>query len=460
MRSRLLLVLAGVVALVLVVHDVPLARHLERVERDRLVTQLQRDAFILAGRAEESIEDGVASEDNALRLVVTRYSREEDVRVVIVDATGEGVVASDADAIGEDFSNRPEIATVLDIGDPQVGERFSNTLGDDLFFVSVPILSGDAVIGAVRLTAPERTVSDRVAGQVRGIVAVALISMLIAVAVAWLLAASLTRPLTRLRLATEKLAAGDLTSRADESDGPGEIRALALSFNTMAERLSQLVDRQRGFAGTASHQLRTPLTALRLRLEQLGAHTADDPTAHEALDLALIETDRLHRMIEGLLALTRAEDAAAGTVEIDLAAVARARVEHWRPLAEEQGVQIRSEVVGRVPVTAIEGAVEQIVDNLIDNALDVSAPGSEISVTLEVGDRLVELHVVDEGPGMSEDDRRRAFDRFWRGPHAAPGGSGLGLAIVDQLIGASGGSASLDEAPSGGIDAVVRFRVP
>ena len=454
----MLLALAGVVALVLIVHDVPLARHLERVERDRLVTSLQRDAFILAGRAEEAIEEDPASTDNALRLIVRRYSQEEDVRVVIVDDDASAVVASDAATVGEDFSNRPEIETVLEVGDPQFGDRFSNTLGEDLFFVAVPILSGDEVIGAVRLTAPAQTVSDRVDGQVRGILAVALISLFIAGGVAWLLAASLARPLTRLRLTTERLANGDLDTRADEDAGPGEVRALAVSFNSMAERLSQLVERQRAFAGTASHQLRTPLTALRLRLEQLGAQVGQDDPAQEAVDAALAETDRLHRMIEGLLALTRAEDAAAALVDVDAAAIVRERVEHWSPLAEERDVAIRSASADRVEVRAIDGAVEQILDNYIDNALEVSPRGSEIVVSVERRDRSVEVHVVDQGPGLSDAERRDAFDRFWRGPDAVPGGTGLGLAIVQQLATASGAQAELREAPTGGVDAVVRFR--
>ena len=299
--------------------------------------------------------------------------------------------------------------------------------------------------------------SERTNERVRGLFVVALISLVMAVAVAWLFAQSVSRPLRRLQGATQHLAGGDLATRAELDEGPPEVRDLAVSFNSMAARLQALVERQRAFAGTASHQLRTPLTALRLRLEQLGSgELSDDATRH--LDAALSETDRLHRMIEGLLALSRAEDAAAGPVEIDLADVARDRVAHWEPLAAERNVGLTLLAPFHAPVFAVPGAAEQIVDNLVDNALDVSPLGATLRLSVVERGESYELHVIDEGPGLTQVDRQRAFDRFWRGEQAVPGGTGLGLAIVRQLATAGGGDAELREAPTGGVDAAVRFR--
>lgn len=463
MRNRLLLVMVGVVALVLAIHDIPLANHLERVERDRLVTKYERDAFILAGRAEEALEAGDADTDAGLNAIVVRYASEEDVEVVVTDADGIGVISSDTDKLGADLTNRDEIVRALTDGDPQTGERFSETLGGDLFFVAVPVLSGIDRVGAVRISAPEAIVTDRVNGRIRGLLFVALLSLAIASVVAWLFARSVSRPLGRLHGATDRLAAGDLSSRADVDTGPDEVRDLAASFNSMADRLEQLVDRQRAFAGTASHQLRTPLTALRLRLEQLAmevdAAPDTDPVIGATVDDALVETDRLHRMIEGLLALSRAEDAAAGPVRTDIGAVLRDRADYWRPLAEESGVSIDVAAPTGIEADAVPGGVEQIVDNLVDNALEVSPPGSRLVLSVGIVDGKAELHVIDEGPGLSADDRERAFERFWRAHGAPTGGSGLGLAIVEQLAEAGGGTAELRAAPSGGVDAVVRFRL-
>ncbi len=459
MRTRLLLVLVGVVAIVLLVHDVPLARHLERVERDRLTTGLERDAFILAGRAEEALEAGTTGSDPVIRAIVARYNAEEGVDVAIVDVDLVGVVGSDGGVVGEDYSNRPEIQRAM-TGAPETGERFSRTLGEDLFFVAVPVLSGDDVVGVVRLSAPERVVADRVDGKVRGLAIVAGISLLIAMAVAWLFARSVTRPLHDLESVTHRLASGDLAARANDSDGPPEVRGLADSFNSMAIRLQRLVDQQRSFAGDASHQLRTPLTALRLRLEQAAMSVAAGDPATEPIEEALNETERLRRMIEGLLVLSRAEHAAVAIAEVDLPAVARERAEYWLPLAQERAVDIVVDAADAVTVRAVSGGVEQIIDNLVDNALEVSPEGGTVRIVVEAGDRDATLHVLDEGPGLTDEQLERAFERFWRPEGAAAGGTGLGLAIVQQLANTGGGAASLRRAPSGGLDAVVTFRSP
>ncbi len=457
MRNRLLLLFVGVVALVLLVHDVPLARHLREVEQDRLTTALERDAFTLAGRAEEALEAGTAREDADLQQLVTEYAATQNVRVVIVDVDAGVVSASRVSDVSEDYSNRPEIVSALS-GRPSTGQRFSDTLSGNLFYVAVPVLSGDRVVGSVRLSAPARVVSDRIGDQERGLVLVALISLLIASAVAWWFATTVTRPIRRLQATTQTLASGDLTTRASDDDGPPEVRDLAVSFNAMAARLQQLVERQRAFAGTASHQLRTPLTALRLRLEQLASASEHDPTSSRYVDAAIEETDRLHRMIEGLLALSRAEQNAGSAGPVDLVAIVRDRVAHWEPLAAERGVTIEVGLPPDARSIAVGGAVEQIVDNLVDNALDVSPVDSTLRLVVNAAGDLYELHVIDAGPGLSLADREAAFERFWRGTRAAAGGSGLGLAIVRQLAEAGGGAARLADAQGGGLDAVVTFR--
>ncbi len=466
MRLRLIAAVVGIVALVLLVHDVPLAGHLERVERDRLVTKLERDAFILAGRAEEELEAGTLSEDPVLMRLVAEYSSIEDVRVVVVDDQARGMLGSEPDrTIGVNFSNRPEILRALD-GISNSGERASTTLGEDLFFVAVPVLSGDTVSGAVRFTAPERTVSERTSVRVRQLFVVAGISLLIAMAVAWLLSSMILGPLSRLRRATQGLAAGDLSTRANVDDGPPELRDLGSSFNTMAAQLQQMVERQRAFAGTASHQLRTPLTALRLQLEQLEGELEGQPAPSGRVEGAIAECDRLHRMIEGLLALSRTEGAGVVAVETDLVDIVERRVDQWKALAEERGVTLAMEIEAHDHVRAIPGSVEQIIDNLIDNALDFSPERSTLTIAVRTGPvaergagsgQTVALHVIDEGPGLSDEDREQAFDRFWRGAGTTTGGSGLGLAIVEQLAQAAGGSARLDRSARGGVDAVVTF---
>ena len=455
MRTRLIAVLVSVVVLVLAVQDIPLASHLRSVERDRLVTRLERDAFVLAGRVEELLEAGGTGNTDRLESLVERYEITEDVRVVVVDVAGSAVLGPTFD-VGENFTNRPEILDAL-AGRPVTGERVSTTLGTDLFYVAVPVISGDTTVGAVRITAPASTISGAVNSRLAGLGAVVLISVVIAVIAAFALAGAITRPITRLTATTRRLAAGDLSDRADEDSGPPEVRSLARSFNTMVGRLEQMVDRQRGFAGTASHQLRTPLTALRLRLES--AAVADEQQLGDHLEAALAETDRLGRIIEGLLVLSRAEGAEVTLESSDVRAVIRERCEHWEPLADEHEVRLVV-AIDDAPmwVLVVPTALEQIIDNYIDNALDVAPRGSTITVGAEPVDDGVEIRVRDEGPGLSAEERAEAFGRFWRAEGANPGGTGLGLAIVRQLAESCSGRAELRHGPDGGIDAVVFLR--
>ena len=455
MRTRLIAVLVGVVVLVLAVQDIPLASYLRSVERDRLVTRLERDAFVLAGRVEEVLEFGGTGNTDRLESLVERYETTEDVRVVVIDVAGAAVLGPSFD-VGEDFTNRPEILDAL-AGRPVTGERVSTTLGTDLFYVAVPVISGNTTVGAVRITAPASTISGAVNSRLAGLGAVVLISVVIAVIAAFALAGAITRPITRLTATTRRLAAGDLSDRADEDSGPPEVRSLARSFNTMVGRLEQMVDRQRGFAGTASHQLRTPLTALRLRLES--AAVADEQQLGDHLEAALAETDRLGRIIEGLLVLSRAEGADVTLERSDARAVIRERCEHWEPLADEH--EVRLVVViddALMSVLVVPTALEQIIDNYIDNALDVAPRGSTITVGAEPVDDGMEIRVRDEGPGLSAEERAEAFGRFWRAEGANPGGTGLGLAIVRQLAESSGGRAELRQASDGGLEAVVFLR--
>lgn len=459
MRWRLAAALVGIVALVLAVQDVPLAFHLERVERDRLETGLERDAYVLAGRAEDVLEGSTSARQAGLDDVVADYRSRTGATVVITDSSGRAVAAgAPGAAVGDSYANRPEIAAAL-AGRFETGERESRTLGEPLVYVALPVRSGDAILGAVRLAYPASVIDDRVAARLRTLVVAAVVSLGAALVVAVALSATIAHPLRRLRSATDALAAGDLASRAPTDSGPPELRALAASFDTMAGRIEQMIAAQRAFAGDASHQLRTPLTALRLRIDQAAALVDGDPAAaRQRLDAASGEIDRLARLTDGLLSLSRA-DADADVVIVDIAVTARERAGEWRSLADESGIALVVDAPATAPALAVAGAAEQIVDNYVDNALDVAPAGSTLRIAVEPGRDSVELHVIDEGPGLGDEQRARAFDRFWQAG-SGQGGTGLGLAITHRLATASGAQVELRRAPTGGIDAVATFRAP
>lgn len=459
MRWRLVAVLVGLTAVVLLVQDIPLAIYLRGTEENRIITELQRDAFVIAGRSQEALATQPDQTSSELTSMVTAYSQAEDSDVVIINKNGVLIASSEPGAeLGRSFESRPEIQAALS-GETTNGERDSTTLGTRILYVAVPVLSGPNTLGAVRLTFPAEQLDARVNDRVRGITVVALLTLLVSIVIAFLLAGTITRPLRRLQLATAELASGDLTARADTRQGAPELKALAADLNTMANRLDHLVEAQKSFAGDASHQLRTPLTGLRLRLDEAAESLETDPlAAAESLDSAREETERLQHIIDGLLRLARAEGTGADCISVDLGEIVADRIEVWRPLAEEHRVEITYEGPPSASVKIIPGGAEQIVDNYVDNALSVSPPDTTIIVSIEVSDHeYVTLRVQDSGPGLTSEQRARAFDRFWRGRKDNQG-TGLGLAIVSQLADASGAAVQLRESPTGGIEAVAMFR--
>ena len=458
MKWRLMTALMSVTLLVLLVQDVPLGFYLQQVEHDRVITALERDSFVLAGRSVDALATETPTDDANLTSISRAYRDAGGARVIITNKNGTVVATSDADqgSSGDNYSSRQEIQDAL-AGRISTGHRFSATLNQELLYVAVPVLSGESVEGVVRLTYPDQAVTDAVSGQLWILSLVILVAIVFAGLVGYVVSITVTRRIRRLQEATEALAEGDLAIRADESAGAPELRALAQSFNDMAARLESLIMQQRTFAADASHQLRTPLTALRLRLERAHDLLETDPAgAADRLAAAEAEADRLGNLIEGLLLLSRTEASTAPLLEVDLAPITNERVDHWRALAAEHGVtlQYRGPVTARI--WAVASAAEQIIDNYLDNALVVAPRNSRIELRITESAELTTIHVQDEGPGLSPRDCERAFDRFWRGKSDKTG-SGLGLAIVAQLALASRGHVALTPRPEGGLDASASF---
>ncbi|MFD8868184.1 sensor histidine kinase [Streptomyces sp. NPDC059590] len=444
MTRRLLFSYLGLALLVLAGLEIPLGVIYARAEVSRASQIVERDASMLAEVTEENIERGNL---DALPDVIGDYATRTGGRVVVTDRTGIVLADSRTQAgTGTDLSGEPDIARALR-NEPTV------VAGDDVLSATMPGASGTTIRGALRLTYPMAEVTARV-HRIWGALALAGASILAGVAlVAFTLARWITRPLRTLEAATAQLADGHLANPPDTSTGPPELRRLAASFTHTATRLQHLLEAQHAFASEASHQLKTPLTALRLRLENFEPYL--DPRAHGSLEESVGEVERLGRMVQGLLALARLENAATTAEPVDLDAVLTERAAMWEPLAAEQHVAVSITGVPAGRVWAIPGALEQIIDNLVANALRVSPPGTTIALARTPG---AELHIVDQGPGMSASDRERAFDRFWRASDTHHDGTGLGLPIVRHLVHASGGEITLHDAPGGGLDARVHLR--
>ncbi|MGW0419577.1 sensor histidine kinase [Streptomyces sp. NPDC003015] len=290
--------------------------------------------------------------------------------------------------------------------------------------------------------------------------ALAVLVLAAAAAIGAYAARRITAPLRELNSMASKFSDGDLTARSPVT-GPPETQTLARTLNQGAERLDTLVASQRIFVADASHQLRTPLTALRLSLDNI-ADAVDDEFVREDVEQATAEVVRMSRLVNGLLVLARAEAKVAAAEPLPLRDIVDERLTVWRPAADERGVTIalRGSVVDDRPsVLAGPGHLDQVLDNVLSNALEVSPDGGRITVEVECRADRVVLSVLDEGPGMSDADKSRAFDRFWRGQGlTGRSGSGLGLAVVKQLVTDDGGTVTLADAPGGGLKVEISLR--
>ena len=444
MTKRLLLGYLTITMLVLVLLEVPLALFYSQRELDRLTTGVERDATVIASIYEDVLQTRQTPDPRPAAL----YTARTGARVVVTDARGIALIDTEQ-AVPRDFSTRPEIAAAL-TGRRAAGTRSSATLGSDFVYVAIPVTSSGVVHGTVRLTLATSHVDSHIHRFWLGLALIAATVLALMTLVGLVIAHGVTLPIRRLQTQAARFAHGDLSPDEQVTKGPAELRELSDTMSMMAVRLAALIDEQRAFVADASHQLRTPLTALRLRLENLQARLPDADAAE--LDHAIDETSRLAALVSDLLQLARADHGQA-PVPTDLAEVARQRVDTWSALAESRNVVLRL-VGGDEPVTVMAqaGAIEQILDNTLDNALTVLADGGEVTVSVLSGATVHRLIVADNGPGLSDDDKERATRRFWRAADAVPGaGTGLGLAIASALAQASGGGLTLADAQPHGL---------
>jgi signal transduction histidine kinase len=303
-----------------------------------------------------------------------------------------------------------------------------------------------ATIGTVALSRSAAPVNHRVAVLWILIGGVSTAGLLAAAKVATTMARWVSRPLSSLGAAAQRLGDGALDTRSPAGDGPTEIRMLATNFNTMAARLEALVHGHQATMADVSHQLRTPLAALQLRLDLL-AQDAGEPIAEE-LAGAQDEIARLTRMVNGLLAVARAENVTTTPVRVAVDTVITDRTAAWRPAAEEREITLTTPTLEPVRAALSEGHLEQILDNLLANALEAVPAGGSVWVTGSEAGARARIVVADDGPGMKPEQQQAAFKRF---ATATPGGTGLGLAIVHRLVTSNGGSAELSDTPGGGL---------
>jgi len=289
----------------------------------------------------------------------------------------------------------------------------------------------------------------------RSVLPVVVAAPLVALALWWLVGVSLA-PLSRVAEAARRRDAR--TAGALPTAGlPAEVEPLVGAFNELLGRLSESFELQRAFVADAAHELRSPLTALKLQIGLL-ADAPDEAARRVALERLRGGVDRATRLVEQLLALARAEPAAAPPLlPLDLAEVLRQAIGDASALARQMDAQVELQAGAPCSVRGDAQALRSAVRNLVDNALLHGGPAPHVHVGLSVQDGQVLLQVDDSGPGIPEAERERVFDRFHRREGTTGEGSGLGLAIVRAVAQQHGGQVRLLDAPGGGLRAELRL---
>jgi len=432
---------------------VPLALSLRDRVDSEVRGQARSQADVVAVTASELLNPVQAA---GLRRLVRVSADSVRGRVIVVDGRGRLVADSAGARPGRSYADRPEVRRALHGHSEQI-TRNSETLGTEILATAVPVLEHGSAHGAVRITQSIDAVNRAVRTSILDVAALAAVVLALGVIAGALIAQQIARPIRRLDQAARQVAGGDLdTSVAVE--GSTEQRSLARTFNEMTQRVKRLLRVQQDFVADASHQLRTPLTGLRLRLEVLGDRFRGDETVGAEVGAAMREIDRLSQIVDELLILGRAGERELPGERLDLVAATRKAAERWRAAAAERRISLETSAPdGPADGWCAGPDLERSIDSLVENALLYSPPGSEVRIVAAPG----RVEVLDRGPGLAPGEEEAVFERFSRGQagQQGPSGTGLGLPIARELTRQWGGDVTLSNRHEGGLRAVIEVPV-
>jgi signal transduction histidine kinase len=444
--------LAYVLLLALVALGVPLALSLRDRVDSEVRSQARGQADVVATSAAELLSPPRRDTAASLTRLVRLSAESVRGRVIVVDSRGLLVADSAGAPRGRSYADRPEVQGALNGRSVQL-TRTSETLGGEILATAVPVLEHGKSEGAVRITQSVDAVNRAVRTSILDVAALAAIVLALALIAGALIAQQIARPIKRLDRAARSVADGDLDT-AVVIEGSTEQRSLALTFNEMTGRIRRLLRVQQDFVADASHQLRTPLTGLRLRVEGLAERFRGDPAAEAELGAALHEVDRLSSMVDELLILSRAGEHELPAEGLDLADVGARAGERWHATAAERGIAIEVEPgEGDASAWCARPDLDRSLDALIENALLYSPSGSTVTIAIRPG----RIEVLDRGPGLEAGEESTVFERFSRGSagQRGPSGTGLGLSIARELTRQWGGEVTLQPRDGGGLRAII-----
>lgn len=454
MRSRLLGIVLALVVLVLLGMGLPLGRGVASTEEQEMFLDRLTDTSRFASLAQRPLID---DQPSVLEPALRRYEELYGITVALLDRDGKVIARS---------------GSVVDLAPPEVANKVNSALvgrlpaspplfmpwnGDQLVLAE-PVLVDGEVRGAVVTFSPTDKTRSEVLVWWVVLLTASLLVLVLAVFAALPLVRWTLRPVRRLDDATGRLLTAVVSGRpvqpVGSASGPPELRQLSRSFDQMAANVADVLAAQRAFVADASHQLRNPLTALKLRLSNLEGHLDDEAEVHQVA--AISETDRLNRILDELLSMARAESSSVDPVETNVDRAISERLSAWQPAAASMDVHLVLDgEPGGLALVPPRG-IETVLDALLDNALKFTREGTLVRVDVRRRDGVVRISVSDQGPGLQPDELERATDRFWRSPaHQNVVGSGLGLSIVRRIVERVDGEVRLEAVEEGGLRVVV-----
>jgi signal transduction histidine kinase len=446
-RTRLVVLLVLLMGGFLAALSVPFAQNLAAQHAQRMFVDRLNDTSLFASTAQQLGAD--EADTQALHEALTRYGEVYGITAAVLNRSGAPLAAS-SDRL--DLSV-PAVAHAVRLA--RAGHQSDEPApiwpwNDQPMAVAVPVMRGDDMIGVALTVSSTARLRGSVRFELATLAVGEVLALILLVMVASRLAAWVLRPVYVLDAAARHLGTGKLSTRVSATQGPEELRRLATTFNGMAQAVEDAMRRQHDFVADASHQLRNPLTALMLRLEGLGVGLDDD--RREEFASVQEEAARLRLILDELLDLATAERVRAHPIVVDLEELVTARVDAWRALANRRGVSLRHPAASDVRVRTDPALAGTALDAVLDNAVKFSPAGGVVAVEVVAEPESVRIDVVDEGPGLCDEELTRVGDRFWRSPSSTNvPGFGLGLSIARTVLAATGGGLAFAAASPHGL---------
>lgn len=425
--------------------------------RDMVFSEKQTAMTNQAGTAASSLASLDHLSRESIAEVLNLLELDNYERVLVTNEKGR--VLYDSAAEENQTGQQPEIKAIARAMEGKTS--FYSRFTSEAFFshVAVPILRDAKVIGAVYLDEKDEEQAGIITGIQSRIRTISAFICILALLADILMTSLLTKRIVTLAEMTKKVAEGDYSQRF-LTQGEDEVAELGREFNRLTQRLETTEKQRRQFVSDASHELKTPIAAITLLADSIVQNeNMDEETIREFVTDIVHESNRLQKMTEELLDLSRMDDGNIGkSVPVNMTKVTEEAVALLKPLSSEQNVEIKLDLEPDSIVLATENDLYHVVFNLVENAIKYNVPEGKVTVTLRTAGDRIRMEVEDTGIGIPENERESIFHRFYRVDKARSreaGGSGLGLSIAHDAVLQHRGTIEVEEAEPQGTRFIV-----